>query len=157
MTVYAGREDSRAFHAGTNDNMNIRTMKIKDYDEVIAVWKAAGLHMDPISDSKAMIKKTLEISPKSCFVAVDQGKIVGAVLGAFNGRRVWVYHLGVLPSYQHKGVGTMLVGAVEKASKIAGSPKISLAVMCDNLNVVSFYKKLGFYKVNDSIWFSKVV
>lgn len=132
-------------------------MNIKDYDQVIAVWKAAGLHMDPVSDSKAMVAKTLKISPESCFVTVDQGIIVGAVLGAFNGRRVWVYHLGVLPSHQHKGIGTALIRSVENASKAAGSPKVSLAVTYDNIHVAGFYKKLGFYVVNDSVWFSKVV
>ncbi len=132
-------------------------MKTSDYEEVIAVWKAAGLHLEPVSDSHRMVEKTLKMSPESCFVAMDKEKIVGAVIGAFNGRRVWIYHLGVLPLYQHKGIGSALIKSIEKASKIVGSPKISLAVTCDNVNVVGFYKKLGFYIVNDAIWFSKVI
>ena len=47
--------------------------------------------------------------------------------------------------------------SIEKASKASGSPKISLAVTYDNIQVAGFYKKLGFYAVNDSVWFSKVV
>lgn len=132
-------------------------MNITDYEDVIAVWKAVGLPMDPISDSRPMIAKTLDINPKSCFVAVDKKIIVGAVLGAFNGRRAWIYHLGVLPAYQGKQIGKKLMLAVEKACAKAGSPKLSLSVLWDNLQVVSFYQKLGFRPVNDAVWFSKKI
>lgn len=137
--------------------MTIRTMTMRDYDEVIAVWKASGLTMDAACDSRPMFTKTLGMNPNSCFVALDNKIIVGAVLGAFNGRRMWAYHLGVRPTYQKKGIGKKLMSAVEHACQKAGAPKLSLAVMKDNLDVVGFYRKLGFYKVHDSVWLSKTM
>jgi ribosomal protein S18 acetylase RimI-like enzyme len=137
--------------------MTIRTMTMRDYDEVIAVWKASGLTTDVACDRRPMFTKTLDMNPKSCFVALNNKKIVGAVLGAFNGRRMWAYHLGVLPAYQKKGIGKKLMSAVEHACQKTGAPKLSLAVMKDNLDVIGFYRKLGFRPVTDSVWLSKAI
>ena len=137
--------------------IKLRPMTISDYDNVIAVWEAAGLHIDPVDDSKFSIAWLLAHNTTSCFVAEVEGKVIGAVLGAYNGRRLWIYHLGVLPNYQKKGVGKKLVLAVTKACSEFGCPKISLAIMRDNLKVAGFYQKFGFYPVTDSVWFSKKI
>ena len=124
--------------------MKIRPMTMNDYDQVIAVWKAAGLTVDQVSDSKQVMGEILKINPQGSFVAEVSGKIVGGVWSAFNGRRLWVYHLGVMPEYQNQGVGTKLFKAVEEAAMGIEAPKMSLGVELTNLKVVPFYEKFGF-------------
>ena len=137
--------------------MNIRLMKIGDYKQVVAVWKAAGLNLDPIGDSEEAVARLLQLNPSSCFVACMGTKITGAVLGAFNGKRLWIYHLGVLPKFQGQGVGTALVEAVEMAAKQLKAPKICLGVGLSNLRVMPFYLEAGYVAEGDAIWMSKVV
>lgn len=135
--------------------MKIRLMKMTDYKDVIATWQTAGLTVDQVNDSKQVMGEILKMNPKGSFVAEADGKIVGGVWGAFNGRRLWVYHLAVKPEYQNQGVGTKLFKAVEEAAIEIGVPKMSLGVELTNLKVVPFYEKFGFKAEGDALWLGK--
>ena len=115
--------------------MKIRPMTMNDYDQVIAVWKAAGLTVDQVSDSKQVMGEILKINPQGSFVAEVNGKIVGGVWSAFN--------------------GTKLFKAVEKAAMGIEAPKMSLGVELTNLKVVPFYEKFGFAIETDALWLGK--
>lgn len=97
---------------------------------------------------KSNLMKLLRMNPDSCLAIHEGQKIIGCVLGAFNGRRAWIYHLAVLPKYQKCGYGTKLLNAAEKVFIKQQAQKISLFVIKNNLDVVPFYVKNGF-EVND--------
>ncbi|MBI2010157.1 MAG: GNAT family N-acetyltransferase [Candidatus Chisholmbacteria bacterium] len=137
--------------------MKIRKMTIDDYEEVFAVWQAAGLDLAALDDSKPEIGRILTMNPTTCFVAEDQGKIVATVLGTFNGRRAWAHHLAVLPEYQGKGLGKTLMLKLEKQCLALGAIKLQLGVASSNLAVIPFYKKLGFSPVKHAVWLSKTL
>ena len=60
--------------------MNIRTMTIADYDKVFALWLSCkGMGLNNLDDSKDGIAVFLERNPKTCFVAVNDEEIIGAV------------------------------------------------------------------------------
>lgn len=137
--------------------MKIRQMTIDDYDNVVAVWQAAGLKLVTLDDSKREIGRILRMNPTTCLVAEDKRKLIGAVLGTFNGRRAWAHHLAVLPSYQGKGVGTALMRNLERLCLRLGAIKLQLAVVKSNAELLSFYTKLGFNPQIDAVWLSKTL
>jgi ribosomal protein S18 acetylase RimI-like enzyme len=77
----------------------IRKMDIKDYNEIINLWKTTeGVGINDYDDSKKSIKKFLQMNPKTCFVAEhDSNEIIGTILGGYDGRRGLIYHLMVKP------------------------------------------------------------
>ena len=59
----------------------IRTMMIEDYEQVYALWKKIhGFGLRSIDDSREGVEKFLKRNPTTSVVAVEDGKIVGAIL-----------------------------------------------------------------------------
>lgn len=135
--------------------MKIRSMKIDDYEGVVAVWQAAGLSMDDYDDSWPRLKQLIDKNQGGCLVAVSEGQTVGAVLGTYNGQRAWVYHLAVKPEYQSQGIGKALMAKLEQWCQKVGAKKIKLAVLKTNSQVVDFYEKLDYEVDNDAVTLEK--
>ena len=70
--------------------------------------------------------------------------IVGALMGAYDGRRGWIYHLAVAPDRQREGIGRALMAEIEVAMARIGVEKINLQVRTGNLGVIGFYERLGY-------------
>ncbi|MDP3057927.1 MAG: GNAT family N-acetyltransferase [bacterium] len=121
----------------------IREFSTEDYAKVYDVWAASGLAMR-VSDSLPELKKVLDRDPELFLVAECAGVIAGAVLGAYDGRRGWIYHLGVHPTYQRRGVGKALMTELLARYTTIGVNKVNLMITAENLKVCEFYKSLGF-------------
>ena len=90
--------------------MTIRAMHMEDYDAVYALWlESTGMGLNDYDDSREGIGRYLRRNPESCFVAEDDGAIVGAVLAGHDGRRGHLNHLAVAPERRRQGLGRALV------------------------------------------------
>ena len=125
--------------------MKIREFTLADYETVKKLWKEAGLTLKP-SDELPEIKKKLERDPDLFLVAEDHNQIVGAVIGSWDGRRGYIYHLAIDPSRQRQGLGLQLMQEVEKRLARRGATKVNLMVEPHNLQVTEFYARLGYQK-----------
>jgi ribosomal protein S18 acetylase RimI-like enzyme len=116
----------------------------RDFDAVVALWRASGpgIHLGT-SDTPEEISRKLRRDPDLFLVAEDQGKIVGAVLGGFDGRRGMVYHLAVASAHRRQGLGSALMADLECRLKAKGCRKYYLLVTHDNSGVMDFYRRLG--------------
>ncbi|WP_141432243.1 GNAT family acetyltransferase [Bacillus sp. 03113] len=123
--------------------MEFRNFTFKDYEAVIELWTCAGIQICR-SDSIEGLKKIVEREPDLFFVAEENHKIIGAVMGTYDGRRGWVNHLAVHPEYQGKQLGTQIMKELEKRFKQIGCEKINLLIEMDNTKVQKFYEQLGF-------------
>ena len=85
--------------------MQIREFKAEDYPQVFALWKASGLD-NGRSDSLESLLKQLERDADLFLVAEDDKRIVGVVLGRWEGRRGWINRLTVAPEQRHKKLGS---------------------------------------------------
>jgi ribosomal protein S18 acetylase RimI-like enzyme len=121
----------------------VREFGIKDYEYVIELWRAAGLFLSR-SDDREEIQKKLERDADLFIVAEENGRIIGAVMGCYDGRRGWVNHLAVAPDYQGKSLGTLLMKELEKRLKEKGCTKVNLLIEPSNQSVQDFYQKLGY-------------
>ena len=107
------------------------------------LWLHAGLELRP-SDTKEELEKKLLRDPELFIVAEDAGEIVGAVIGAFDGRRGFVYHLAVAPERQGEGIGKALMERVSDGLRKLGCIRLLLLVDEDNVGAQEFYKATGF-------------
>jgi len=121
-----------------------------DYERVYEIWQRAEVPIRP-SDSKAEVAKKLQRDPELFLVAERDGLILGAVMGAWDGRRGWVYHLAVHPDFRRQGIGTALMSELEKRLRAKGCLKVNLLVHVDNLAARRLYDRLGYEAIKGYI------
>lgn len=130
-------------------------MNISDIRKAYQLWQKAGLNVASYKREKIEIGNVLRINSSSCFVLEDKGKIIGTILGAFNGKRAWIYHLAVHPDYQKKGYGSLLLQKAEKELLKLGATKILIGVLPTNKKALDFYQKHEFSIMDDALALQK--
>lgn len=123
--------------------MNIRPFDLQDEEQVIALWKECKLVV-PWNDPKKDIRRKLKVNPELFLVGEIEGEIVGSIMGGYEGHRGWVNYLAVLSSHRKKGYGRQLMEAVEERLEKMGCAKVNLQVRETNLEVIEFYKAIGY-------------
>ena len=130
--------------------MNIREMKIEDYDKVYALWKTIkGFGIRSVDDSKEGIERFLKWNPGLSVVAEENGAIVGAILCGSDGRRGCLYHVCVHKDFRRQGIGkTMVIWCMEKLKELQIN-KVSLIAFTQNDIGNAFWKEIGWTKRED--------
>jgi ribosomal protein S18 acetylase RimI-like enzyme len=115
-----------------------------DYQAVLALWQTAGagIHVS-LSDSPAELARKLQRDPDLFLVAEAEGRLIGTVLGGFDGRRGMVYHLAVEAAWRGQGIGSALMDEVEARLVARGCRKAYLLVATENSAVTHFYEQRG--------------
>jgi ribosomal protein S18 acetylase RimI-like enzyme len=123
--------------------MKIREFKIGDYPGVRDLWQAAGLILR-LGDDLEDVKLKLQRDPDLFLVTELDDEIVGSVIGGWDGRRGWIYHLSVKPEHQRQGIGAELVREVEKRLVAKGAKKVNAQVYKWNEQSSEFFKAIGY-------------
>jgi len=120
-----------------------------DYPAVIDLWNNAGpgVHVRR-SDTPDEILKKLQRDPDLFLVADEGDKIIGTVLGGFDGRRGLVYHLAVEESHRKHGLGKALMTELETRLRAKGCLRCYLLVTKDNDSAIRFYESSGWEKMD---------
>lgn len=129
--------------------MEIREFRITDYDEAKRIWKQSGLIIRPGDDLEG-VKLKLQRDPDLFLVAEQEHRIVGVVLGAWDGRRGWINHLAVKPNLQRTGIGTALIRELEKRLIQKGAQKVNAQIYQWNRKSIDFFKASG-YEIHDDL------
>jgi ribosomal protein S18 acetylase RimI-like enzyme len=121
-----------------------------DYEPVCQLWKSIekGVHIGR-SDTLAEIEKKLARDPDLFLVAESDGKIIGSVIGGFDGRRGIIYHLAVAAPFRGAGIGSRLMDEVESRLRAKGCLKSYLLVTADNPEAESYYQRRGWKHMDD--------
>jgi ribosomal protein S18 acetylase RimI-like enzyme len=131
-----------------------RVFKSADTKAVVQLWKDCGL-ISPDNDPVKDIKRKRREHPELFLVALDDKKIVGVLMGGYDGHRGAINYFGVAPGYQRKGIGRSLMKTVEKKIGWLGCPKINLYIRVSNKSVGAFYQKFGYTQNTAGISFGK--
>jgi len=138
--------------------MEIRTMTINDYEAVYALWMSCtGMGLNNLDDSEEGIGRFLQRNPDTCFVAVDEDRIVGVIIAGNDGRRGYIYHTAVNPEYRKQGIGAALVESAMNVLKDCGINKVALVVFDRNESGNVFWEKQGFFAREDLIYRNKAI
>ncbi len=136
----------------------VRTMTIEDYEGVYGLWMSIkGFAMRSIDDSKAGVERFLRRNPDTSVVAVEDGKIVGAILCGHDGRRGCMYHVCVHADYRMKGIGREMVVFAMEALKREHISKISLIAFTANDVGNAFWNRIGWTKREDLNYYDFVL
>ena len=138
-------------------SVQIRDLRFpEDYKQVFELWQAIekGVHVGR-SDTLAEIGKKLERDSDLFLVAESAGKIIGSVIGGFDGRRGLIYHLAVASTFRGQGVGSRLMDEVESRLRAKGCLKCYLLVTVDNSEVDDYYLHRGWQEMDQVHIFGK--
>lgn len=136
----------------------IRRMAIADYDEIFHLWiNTEGMGLRSLDDSREGISLFLRRNPETNFVALDNGKIIGAILCGNDGRRGYIYHTVVHSDYRNQGTATRLIEAAISALQKEGITRVCLNVMETNEQGKAFWQKRGWEKKDFLGFYSKSI
>lgn len=124
--------------------MHLREFRLDDYDAAIALW---AQYPDELgigrSDTREEIAKKVGRDPDLFVVAEEEGKLIGTVIGGYDGRRGLIYHLAVDHAYRGHGLGRSLMNEVERRLIAKGCIRAMLIVKPTNAQVIEFYQSFG--------------
>lgn len=138
-------------------NVQIREFRFPaDYQQVYELWSSIerGVRVGR-SDTLSEIEKKVARDPDLFLVAECDYKIIGSVIGGYDGRRGLIYHLAVNEAFRGQGIGTCLMDEVESRLRDKGCLKCYLLVASDNTEVEPYYQQRGWQHMNDIHLFGK--
>ena len=136
----------------------VRTMTIDDYEEVSLLWhKIKGFSIRSIDDSREGVARFLKRNPDSSVVAVEDSRVVGAILCGHDGRRGCMYHVCVDPEYRMRGIGKSVVVFAMNALKKEHISKVSLIAFTKNDVGNKFWRCIGWTKREDLNYYDFVL
>ena len=107
--------------------MTIQRAAVDDADALVAFWAAAGTSMGA-TDNADCVRAAIVSSRAVMLLAMDEGRIVGSLLGTFDGWRGHMYRLAVEPALRRRGIATSLVRQMEQQFSEWGVKRVSVLV-----------------------------
>ena len=133
--------------------MEIRRMRIEDYDIVYGLWSSCpGVGLNSVDDSPEGFGRYLRRNPETCFLALEGGRVIGTILACDDGRRGHINHLAVAPEYRRRGVARQLVDAALDALRSRGVSKVNLVAFGTNEGGNAFWERVGFHTRPDLVY-----
>ena len=134
----------------------IRNFELDDYDALINLWERSELpHRAKGRDSLENITHELERGCALAMVAELDGDIIGSIWGTHDGRKGWLNRLAVAPEHRQQGIAGMLVNELEDRLDVLGIDIIGVLVEDWNEDSKQVFKKLGYVKHIDILYYSK--
>jgi ribosomal protein S18 acetylase RimI-like enzyme len=121
----------------------IDVMTFEDYDQVAALWEEVEM-WPHVGEDREWFEGALARNPTSSLVWREEGRVIGTVMGAWDGLRGWIYHLAVTKSHRGRGIGSALLTAAEERLRQVGAGQINLAVYEQNGKAQALYLRCGY-------------
>ena len=131
------------------DSLSIRACRLEDIQSVLELWRQADA-TPGVTDIDDDVRRAIADSPAHVLVAEVGGRVVGSVIGTFNGWRGNIYRLAVHPDHRRQGVARALVAEVEKRLAQQGAKRITALVEKDHPWAMTFWEAVG-YRVDERI------
>ena len=116
-------------------------------DDARAAITAARTGPAPISelgDDDLSLARLARRNPGLVLVAAKGSKIVGSALGAWDGRRGWIYHVVTATTHRRQGIATRLIDQIEAGLASLGCPKANVIVRPDSDGGAEFWLARGY-------------
>lgn len=123
-----------------NTELTYRNAALIDIPAILDLWR---LHWRP-QPYEGNLPAKIEMDPGLVILAEADGKIVGTIIGGWDGWWAWVYRVAVHPEYQRQGIASRLFEIVHERLRERGSDGPCLITSLENEPMQGLLKKLGY-------------
>lgn len=134
---------------------SVEPFREEHIDPALALWRRTEHVGVSVGDEPASIARFLARNAGLSFVALDPGRVIGAVLCGHDGRRGYLYHLAVEEGHRRKGVGGALLASCLDALRGAGIGKCHAFVFHENPFGERFWRRRGWESREDLLIYSR--
>ena len=128
---------------GRSIALEVREFRDGDGDALRTLWQAAGFRL--LGDDDAGLATFADRNPGLFLVAATSGGIiVGSAMGAWDGRRGWIYHVATAATYRRSGVASVLVARIEARLAELGVARVNVLVREGNERGRAFWTAAGY-------------
>ncbi len=124
------------------DGMELRPCRDDDIEAVLSLWARSTAPGG--TDSAEAVALRLERDRELFILAWDGLKLVGTVIGGWDGWRGSFARLAVEPEYRRMGLGGQLVEAVEVRLRALGAQRITALVLAEEPGAPEFWASVGY-------------
>jgi ribosomal protein S18 acetylase RimI-like enzyme len=123
--------------------VTIRPCRRDEVEDVLELWRAAGAHPSPTDDGESL-GALLEHDDASLLVAEVDGRVVGALIAAWDGWRGNMYRLAVAPAHRHQHIASALVRDGERRLREHGGRRVTALVGSEDRAAVELWESAGY-------------
>jgi ribosomal protein S18 acetylase RimI-like enzyme len=123
--------------------ITLRPCRDEDVEEVLALWQRAEAVPRPTDRPDALLRR-LERDRELFVLAWDGERLVGSLMGGWDGWRGNMYRLAVDPAYRRQGIARRLVAEVESRLRDLGCERITSLVFVDEPGAADFWRNVGY-------------
>jgi ribosomal protein S18 acetylase RimI-like enzyme len=130
-------------------DVTIRAAIDKDLKVVLQLWEEAEVTPPGPTDSLEGLMRLIHDPGGILLVATIEQRIVGSVIGGWDGWRGNIYRLAVSPEYRRRGIARQLVSEINRALFGKGAERISALVEHEHQWATDFWdslKDLGYHR-----------
>src|SRR5713101_9829171 len=113
-----------------------------DLPAVLRLWQEAEVTPPGPTDSLIGLTCLIHDPGGILVVAIIDGRIVGSVIGGWDGWRGNIYRLAVTPAYRRRGIARELVAEISSALFAKGAERISALVEHEHPWAIDFWQSL---------------
>ena len=125
------------------DEIRLRECRPDDLVTVLELWANHGAHLSSTDDPDAL--RTRLVRDREIFVlALDGDRVIGGLMGGWDGWRGNLYRLVVDRQYRRRGVASRLVAEVEDRLRAMGARRIYALALDEEPGALAFWRRAGY-------------